>query len=147
MCHLYIIQQFYERTKKYYVIIISLMYIGLFFFDLLIFWYASHSVFSPGMFQGMSAVYGWGMACGHIKDLGLLPFPHQRKICTQGLLGRHALSMLGRTLTLVSVPFAHKTKVCYFNFKMCAKSLCPVSAHYSVLNVSVLYLTLTFVLL
>ena len=45
----------------------------------------------------MSAVYGWGMACGHIKDFGQLPFPH-KKICIQGLQGRHALSMLGRTL-------------------------------------------------
>ena len=42
----------------------------------------------------MSAVYGWCMACGRIKDFGLLPFPHQRKICTQGL------SMLGRTRSL-----------------------------------------------
>ena len=31
---------------------------------------SSATVFSPGMFQGMSAVYGWGMACGHIKILG-----------------------------------------------------------------------------
>ena len=27
-----------------------------------------------------------------------LPFPYQRKVCTEGLLGRHALCMLGRTL-------------------------------------------------
>ena len=39
-----------------------------------------------------------GGACGHIKAHGLSLFPHQRKLCTEGLLGRHALGMLGRTL-------------------------------------------------
>lgn len=42
--------------------------------------------------------HGWGVACDHIKALGLFPFPHQRKIFTESLQGRHALSMLGRTL-------------------------------------------------
>ena len=42
--------------------------------------------------------HGWGVAYGHIKASSLFPFPHQRKICTEGLLGRYALSMLGRTL-------------------------------------------------
>ena len=44
---------------------------------------------------------GWGTAYGHIKAFDLFPFPHQRKICTEGLQGRHALSMLGRTLVLI----------------------------------------------
>ena len=39
-----------------------------------------------------------GGATGHIKAITLFPFPHQRKVCTEGLLGRHALCMLGRTL-------------------------------------------------
>ena len=38
------------------------------------------------------------VVCGHIEAFGLFPFPHQRKICAEGLQGRHALSMLGRTL-------------------------------------------------
>ena len=43
-----------------------------------------------------------GVACGHIKAFGLCPFPHQTKICVEGLQGRHALSMLGRTLKLAT---------------------------------------------
>ena len=42
--------------------------------------------------------HGLGMACGHIDAFGLFPFPHQGKVCTEGLQGRYALSMLGRTL-------------------------------------------------
>ena len=34
-----------------------------------------------------------GGATGHIKAITLLPFPHQRKVHTEGLLGRHALIM------------------------------------------------------
>ena len=41
---------------------------------------------------------GTGGACGHIKVHRLSLFPHQREFCTEGLLGRHALGMLGRTL-------------------------------------------------
>ena len=41
-----------------------------------------------------------GMACGHIKAFSLFPFPYQRKICTEGLQGRHAVNMLERTLSL-----------------------------------------------
>ena len=55
-------------------------------------------MFSPRIIQGMSGGRGLGVACGHIKAFGLFPFPHQRRICSEGLQGRHALSMLGRTL-------------------------------------------------
>ena len=47
-------------------------------------WY---SVFSPRIIQGMTGGHGLGVACGHIKALGLFPFPHQRKICAEGLQG------------------------------------------------------------
>ena len=50
---------------------------------------------------------GLGVACGHIKAFGLFPFPHQRKICTEGLQGRHALSMLGRTLVCITYIHVH----------------------------------------
>ena len=56
-----------------------------------------HTVFSPRITQGMTGGRGLDVACGH-KAFGLLPFPHQRKICFEGLQSRHALSMLGRTL-------------------------------------------------
>ena len=46
--------------------------------------------------------HGWDMAYmymyGHIKTFGVFPFPHQRKICTEGLQGQHAFSMLGGTM-------------------------------------------------
>ena len=32
-----------------------------------------------------------GGACGHSKAQELFLFPHQRKLCTEGLLGRHPL--------------------------------------------------------
>ena len=57
-----------------------------------------NTVFSPRMIQGMVGGRGMGVACGHIKAFGLFLFPHQTKICSEGLQGRHALSMLGRTL-------------------------------------------------
>ena len=60
--------------------------------------YYTCTVFSPRIIQGMMGARGLGMACSHIRAFGLFPFPHQRKICTEGLQGRHALSMLGRTL-------------------------------------------------
>ena len=34
--------------------------------------------------QGMTGGHGLGVACGHIK---ILSFPHQRKICAEGLQG------------------------------------------------------------
>ena len=49
-----------------------------------------------------SEVHGLGVACGHINGFGLFPFSYQRKICGEGLQGRHALSMLGRTLITMS---------------------------------------------
>ena len=39
-----------------------------------------------------------GGVCSHIKAFGFSPFPHQKKVFTDGLLGQHALTMLGRTL-------------------------------------------------
>ena len=51
----------------------------------------------------MTGGRGLGVACGHIKAFGLFPFPHQRSICAEGLQGRHALNMLGRTLILLRV--------------------------------------------
>ena len=61
------------------------------------------TVFSPSKIQGMRGGHDLGGACSHIKALGFSPFPHQKKVCTEGLLGRHALSMLGRTLVLYLV--------------------------------------------
>ena len=31
-----------------------------------------------------------GGVCSHIKAFGFSPFPHQKKVYTEGLLGRHA---------------------------------------------------------
>ena len=55
-------------------------------------------IFSPSKIQGMIGGHGVGGACSHIKVFWLSPFPHQREFCTEGLLGQHALGMLGRTL-------------------------------------------------
>ena len=44
--------------------------------------------------------YSLGGVHGHIKAHGLSLFPHQRKLCTEDLLDRHALGMLGRTLII-----------------------------------------------
>ena len=51
-------------------------------------------------FQLMTSGPTLGGASDHNKAHGLFPFPHQRKSCTEGLLGRHALGtcMLGKTL-------------------------------------------------
>ena len=46
------------------------------------------SVFSPRIIQGMTRGRSLGMACGHIKAFGLLPFPHQRGLCAEGLYAR-----------------------------------------------------------
>ena len=44
--------------------------------------------------------YGLGVAYMYdqIKAFGIFPFPRQRNIYAEVLQGRHALSMLGRTL-------------------------------------------------
>ena len=58
------------------------------------------SVFSPRLIQGMVGGHGlWSKT----KAFGLFPFPHQTKICSEGLQGRHALSMLGRTLIIINI--------------------------------------------
>ena len=46
----------------------------------------------------MTGGHSLGGASDHNKAHGLSLFPHQRKLCIEGLLGRHALGMLGRTL-------------------------------------------------
>ena len=56
------------------------------------------SSFSPRIIRGIMGGHGLGVACDHIKVLGVFPFPHQRKICPEGLQGWLALSVLGRTL-------------------------------------------------
>ena len=48
--------------------------------------------------QGTTVGHALGGGCGHIKVFGISLFAHQRKFCTEGLLGRYALCMLGRTL-------------------------------------------------
>ena len=48
----------------------------------------------------MMGGHGLGVACGHIHAFGFFLFPYQRNVCAEGLQGRHALSMLGRTLVL-----------------------------------------------
>ena len=59
------------------------------------------SVFSPSKIQGTTVGHTLGGGCGHIKAFGISLFTHQRKFCTEGLLGRHALCMLGRTLAVI----------------------------------------------
>jgi hypothetical protein len=61
-------------------------------------WREGCTVMSPSKIQGTTVGHSLGGACGHIKAFGLSLFPHQRKFCIDGLLGRHALGMLGRTL-------------------------------------------------
>ena len=31
--------------------------------------------------------HGLDVACSHIETFGLFPFPHQRKVCAEGLQG------------------------------------------------------------
>ena len=57
----------------------------------------SQAVFSLSKIQGMPGGHSLGGACDHNKAHGLFLLPHQRKFCTEGLFGRHALGML-RTL-------------------------------------------------
>ena len=49
--------------------------------------------------------HGWGRVYGRIKAFCFLPFPfpHQGKFCPEGLQGRHAFSMPGRTLTYMKL--------------------------------------------
>ena len=42
-----------------------------------------------------------GMACGHIKAFGLLPFPHQRKSCAEGLVEPICLKYAGENTGVV----------------------------------------------
>ena len=63
----------------------------------------SNAVFSPRIIQGMMGGHGLGVVYGHIEAFGLFPLPHQRKLCAEGLQGRHALSMLGRTLQCLEI--------------------------------------------
>ena len=58
------------------------------------------TVFSPSKIQGMIRGHGVGGASSHIKAFGVShSHIHQREFCTEGLLGQHALGMLGRILT------------------------------------------------
>ena len=61
-----------------------------------------------------------GVACGHIKGFGLFPFPHQRKLCAEGLQGRHALStcMLGRTLQCIIILIEAVYDKCLINSRV-----------------------------
>ena len=54
-----------------------------------------YPVFSPSKIEGMIGGHGVSGVCSHFKTFGL---SHQREFCTEGLLNRHALDMLGRTL-------------------------------------------------
>ena len=56
-----------------------------------------HAVLSITILS-MTGGHGLGGAYGHISKLLNLSFPHQRKVHTEGLLGHHALCMLGRIL-------------------------------------------------
>ena len=47
------------------------------------------------MIQGMVGGRGLGVACGHIKAFDLFLFPHQTKICSEGLQGRHTFKYAG----------------------------------------------------
>ena len=78
-------------------------------------------VFSPNKIQGMIRGRGVGEVCDHNKGLGLSHSPHQREICTEGLLGRHALGMLGRTLDR---PNLHTTKITYISNYTVASRYC-----------------------
>ena len=50
---------------------------------------------SPSKNQGLHDRKVWlGRVCGHIKDFGLYPLPHQRNIYTEVALSQHALCML-----------------------------------------------------
>ena len=62
--------------------------------------------------------HGLGVAYGHIKAFGLFPFPHQRKVCVEGLQGRHALSMLEFINSIIlKVPYTlAKLAICYCIF-------------------------------
>ena len=46
----------------------------------------------------------WVEPVATTKLLGYPHSPHQREFCTEGLFGRHALGMLGKTLVCVCRP-------------------------------------------
>jgi hypothetical protein len=49
-----------------------------------------------GKIQGMIGGCGVGGVCSHNKAFGLFPFPtSKRSLYIEGLLGQHALGMLG----------------------------------------------------
>ena len=54
--------------------------------------------FSLGRIKGMTGGIARVELVSTSKPFRLLPFPYQRETSTEGLLGRHALSILGRTL-------------------------------------------------
>ena len=58
-----------------------------------------NSVLSTDKSEGMSGGRGLGGVCGNIKVLSSTLFSHQSCIRVEGLQSRHALCMLGRTLT------------------------------------------------
>ena len=47
------------------------------------------------------------------KPFVISPFPHQRKICTEGLQGRRALCVLGRTMKPLYKDIAQGPKSCF----------------------------------
>ena len=55
-------------------------------------------VYSPRKIQSLLGEHDLGMACGHIKAFGIFPFHIKAKSLFEGLLGRHASRILGRTL-------------------------------------------------
>ena len=80
------------------------------------------SVFSPRLSQGMTGGRVLGTVCGYIKAIDLILFPHQRSICAEGLQGRHALSMLGRTLIMSAYVYLFLNCILFFylfHFLLC----------------------------
>ena len=64
-------------------------------------------VYSPRKIQSLLGEHDLGMACGHIKAFGIFPFHIKAKSLFEGLLGRHALRILGRTLGYHTQVHAH----------------------------------------
>ena len=86
MCYMYMIKHWSGVPDWFYIVAQSVVYF-------------------PSKFQGLTGGHCLGWACSHVKAFGSSPFLYQRKICTEGLLGRHALCtcMLGRTLKCFDV--------------------------------------------
>ena len=57
------------------------------------------SVFSPNQCKGIFGGWSLGGTRNHIKVTGPAPFPHQRKISTDGILGQYPVSMLVKYCT------------------------------------------------